>query len=553
MSKVLLYSGGFDSTVLLHRLRESFPDEELFCIHFDYGQINRKQEYKCAEKNCKKLSATLVPISVPPFTWTTSNFYGSSFDSVESQELEFRNLIFLSYALSFAKSVGADEVYMATLKSAGYVDTSTEFFEGVNDLLDRVSNIHVVTPFSEMDKYNLANLAFYYDIKEEDFFSCDTPVKGKPCGKCPDCIAVHDIMESIKVVTPIQQFSRVLGDTEDKLFKNLFRCSPVTEARLYINNKCQLKCKHCYYGFDDMKSEQMTEEEFKHTIDECVANGITSFHFSGKEPLFDESIFKYAEYIKTTYPEVSYDVVTNGLRLKEFAVKLKECGFSRVSVSIDDISAGDYRTYEKSKVMEGVDAVTGEGVPVTMFIDLSENNYDRVGEIIRVLYEEHGIISFYVRAISPIGNAEDMKLLTARQLDIACEQLYGFACDNEGVNITFNLPNVYTSGIIEDTEGLIISEIVSDVLSYANGNVLYNFIVYPEAYCGRYENQITITPDGYVLGCASETSCADYDKISAGNVKTTPLKEIISKGKEIGICANCALKNKRFDHCTFID
>ena len=54
MSKVLLYSGGFDSTVLLHRLRESFPDEELFCIHFDYGQINRKQEYKCAEKNCKK-------------------------------------------------------------------------------------------------------------------------------------------------------------------------------------------------------------------------------------------------------------------------------------------------------------------------------------------------------------------------------------------------------------------------------------------------------------------------------------------------------------------
>ena len=203
--------------------------------------------------------------------------------------------------------------------------------------------------------------------------------------------------------------------------------------------------------------------------------------------------------------------------------------------------------------MEGVDAVTSEGVPVTMFIDLSENNYDRVGEIIRVLYEEHGIISFYVRAISPIGNAEDMELLTVRQLDIACEQLYGFACDNEGVNITFNLPNVYTSGIIEDTEGLIISEIVSDVLSYANGNVLYNFIVYPEAYCGRYENQITITPDGYVLGCASETSCADYDKISAGNVKTTPLKEIISKGKEIGICANCALKNKRFDHCTFID
>ena len=70
MSKVLLYSGGFDSTVLLHRLRESFPDEELFCIHFDYGQINRKQEYKCAEKNCTKLGATLVPISVPPFTWT---------------------------------------------------------------------------------------------------------------------------------------------------------------------------------------------------------------------------------------------------------------------------------------------------------------------------------------------------------------------------------------------------------------------------------------------------------------------------------------------------
>lgn len=193
MKLIALNSGGFDSVVMLNFLRHQYPLADIHCIHFNYGQNSKEQELKCAESSCNKLSAHLQVIDLPTMSWTSSNFYGEDFKSMSTQELEYRNLIFLSYAVSYATSVGADKVYVAFLRADEYYkDTSPKFVREFNKF-SKKQGVEVIAPFHKLYKDELSLLIKKFDIKEDDFFSCDTPVDGKPCGVCPDCMCLHDM------------------------------------------------------------------------------------------------------------------------------------------------------------------------------------------------------------------------------------------------------------------------------------------------------------------------------------------------------------------------
>lgn len=546
-SIVVLNSGGFDSTILLHKVVSENPGTLVYSVHFNYGQNNLNEEFKCAEKNSNKLGCIFVPVNLPTFSWTTSDFYEESFKSVEKQELEYRNLVFLSYAVSIAESIGAHKIYAAILKSHyGYKDTSPEFFCALNSFLATLG-IEVCTPFIECEKDELDNFAFLYNITQDDFFSCDTPVDGKPCGKCPDCLILANMMERVKPKTPFESLCK--GTAYDgKEFTELMRLSRITEARLYTNNVCQLKCSHCYYGFDTMKGEPLSKDEYKDVIKRCVEAGITQFHFSGKEPLVDGTIFEYARYIKENFPTCTYDVVTNGINIPKFAGELVDCGFQRVCLSVDSLTVGDYRGNNGNVVKNALKTLQGK-IPVTAFIDLSSGNCENIYGLLEELYWEYEVRDFYIRAICPIGNAENRVLLSPAQLDIAYLQAFEFATKNTDIKVTFNLPQVYVKDF--DSSKYALYEDIQDVLTFANCKIEDNFTLLPEIHCGRYETQLTITPDGYVLGCASETAYPDYPKISAGNVKAMSMLDLIKRGKEIVINANKRISTEGFKGCTF--
>lgn len=194
---VVLNSGGMDSVVLLNWVKENNPDAEIHCIHFDYGQNNREQEYAKAFDSSVKAGATFIPISLPKLYWTSSDFYGEKFIDAPSQELELRNLIFLSYAMSYCLSVGATEINVAFLKENQYYkDTSPRFVSIVNAMASSFS-VRVKAPLQSMGFYK-ENLGYFlkkYGIGPDDFFSCNTPVDGKPCGVCPDCKCIEELFE----------------------------------------------------------------------------------------------------------------------------------------------------------------------------------------------------------------------------------------------------------------------------------------------------------------------------------------------------------------------
>lgn len=193
-----LCSGGFDSIVMLHWLRELNPNKNILVLHFQYFQKNKKQEYEATVKVCRKLNCDLKPIYLPKFEWTNNKFYHAEYSGL-GEYLEMRNMVFLSYALSVCESYKIPSLYIATLKHHGdyYYDTSDAFLDKIGDIC-RDLNIEFQTPFSEYDKFDLMRAAKTYSITEQDFFTCDNPVNDKPCGKCDDCKALKNLFEYIK-------------------------------------------------------------------------------------------------------------------------------------------------------------------------------------------------------------------------------------------------------------------------------------------------------------------------------------------------------------------
>lgn len=196
---VVLNSGGFDSVVLMNVIRNTYPDTEIHSLHFRYGARNEEQQLRCVEKVCKKVGAVSTVIDLPKFTWTSNNFYKE--DNVyETQYLEYRNLVFLSYAISYAESVGAKEIQIGVYDSANaenYPDNTRAFYRGLNSAI-RKSGIKIVTPFRSPYKVkyktDLVGLIDLFGITLDDFFSCDTPKEnGNPCGECFDCLTLKEM------------------------------------------------------------------------------------------------------------------------------------------------------------------------------------------------------------------------------------------------------------------------------------------------------------------------------------------------------------------------
>lgn len=538
---VVLNSGGFDSTVLLLQTIMENPDCEIHSLYFDYKQPNRKWDSKISKENAHKVGAIHHSIDIPALSWSKGNFYNPKSNQYITQYLEMRNMIFISYAISLAESIGAESIKMAILKSHGYTDTSTDFINCIKEICKLV-NIDFEAPFMDLDKFDIYGLAKILKIGTEySFISCDTPDEnGNPCGKCADCTCINEYLQILNDDTPIKAFFTSGLDTKDQKFRELFLNEPVTELRVLINNDCQLNCSHCYHSGNSLVGEKLTNDEMKSALKEAYDYGIREFHFSGKEPLYDDRIFVFTEYLKTL-SGVTYHVVTNGINVPKYAERLKLSGISKVFLSVEDeYGFSNIRSSNTNKcIKRAVESLNSAGIPVEIFYDLTPDNIEHTLDNIYFWIQNYDVRSFYIRTIRNIGNANNGKFtLSNESLYKLHKQLRGFSID--GVSIVLNIGACpYTYNILFDNND---SELKTDIgvcCTYGFNNITKNYSLFAEMYCGKYENRITLMPDGYILGCAMECSVSRYDYVSAGNIKTEKLSEIIRKGKRfVGLNTN---------------
>jgi MoaA/NifB/PqqE/SkfB family radical SAM enzyme len=127
-------------------------------------------------------------------------------------------------------------------------------------------------------------------------------------------------------------------------------------ASLDVTYACQCDCVHCgsalfkssYCGTGDRK--ELSKEEFKKLIDECLDLGITNVNMLGGEPLMRPDIYELVEYVDKSKANCS--MFTNGYLLTDENVrKLKDAGIFFVNVSLD---SPEEDVHDKCRGVKGI-------------------------------------------------------------------------------------------------------------------------------------------------------------------------------------------------------
>jgi 7-cyano-7-deazaguanine synthase len=201
---VVLLSGGLDSVTTLYYAKSK--GYKCRCLIFDYGQRHKK-EIVSAVKAAKALKChyEIMKISLP---WSKSALTERKVKVPEKRELKTmakkipptyvpaRNTIFLSFAVSYAESIGADAVFLGAnaVDFSGYPDCRPDYYKAFKKVFDlgtksgcEGKKIRIMTPLIRYSKCEIIKLGTKLNVPFENTWSCYKGGK-TPCGVCDSCI-----------------------------------------------------------------------------------------------------------------------------------------------------------------------------------------------------------------------------------------------------------------------------------------------------------------------------------------------------------------------------
>jgi len=199
---IVLLSGGLDSaTILYHAKAKGYTP---YCLIFDYGQRHRKEIHR-AKKIAERARCRhqCMKIALP---WQGSSLLDKSRRLPQRQKVDLqkipstyvpaRNIIFLSFAVSYAEAIGARAVFIGAnaIDYSGYPDCRPKFFEAyqrvlVTGLKTGVEHkpIKIYTPLINKSKAQIIEMGLKMKVPYDLTWSC---YKGDkvPCGTCDSCL-----------------------------------------------------------------------------------------------------------------------------------------------------------------------------------------------------------------------------------------------------------------------------------------------------------------------------------------------------------------------------
>ncbi len=201
----MLLSGGLDSAVTLYfALKQGF---KCVCLAFDYGQRHKK-ELNCAKKIARVARSPLEVIKIT-LPWkgsalldkdmaipsVTNRSAAKRIKSIPPTYVPARNIIFLSFALSYAETKGAGAIFIGAHAEdySGYPDCRPEFYRAFARVVKTGTkagvsgkSIRVITPLVYKGKSEIILLGQRLGVPFGLSWSCYRGGR-RPCGKCDSC------------------------------------------------------------------------------------------------------------------------------------------------------------------------------------------------------------------------------------------------------------------------------------------------------------------------------------------------------------------------------
>jgi len=199
---VVLLSGGLDSAVTLAIAKKQ--GFKCHCLIFDYGQRHNR-EINSARKIASAAGCEYELIKIK-FPWKGSSLLDERIKLTESVKADkpgaipatyvpARNIIFLSFALSYAETIRAGAIFIGAHQQdySGYPDCRKEFFRSLRPVVAHGTktgaqrgSIRIITPLINKGKSQIIKLGKRMGVDFKLTWSCYNG-GSKPCGKCDSC------------------------------------------------------------------------------------------------------------------------------------------------------------------------------------------------------------------------------------------------------------------------------------------------------------------------------------------------------------------------------
>ena len=199
-------SGGLDSyTAGAVAARDGY---ELYALTVRYGQVHAR-EVEAARRVAAALGVSRhVELQVDLAAFGGSALVGagpipkdrdvSAAHDIPSTYVPARNTVFLSLALAWAETVGAEAIVLGVnaLDYSGYPDCRPEYLEAFERLAGLATKagveggrLKILAPLIAMSKAEIVRAGLALDLDYGLTHSCyDPSPDGRPCGRCDSCL-----------------------------------------------------------------------------------------------------------------------------------------------------------------------------------------------------------------------------------------------------------------------------------------------------------------------------------------------------------------------------
>jgi len=315
------------------------------------------------------------------------------------------------------------------------------------------------------------------------------------------------------------------------------------DVSYFINNVCNLRCKHCYVAYEENKGT-LSVGEWKRVFDELISMGALTFGDVGKEPTLTwketKELLYYFKAKRRFIPKLRFGFVTNGTLLERSKIEdLEKIQPDYIDISLDgtkgahDYIRGEgnyYRIMNNLKILSQYKSIS----KVFIIFTIMKTNLFSIADAIDTIYHI-GIRNVLFSPYVTLDKTDELylpdKVIVEEIEKLISGKLIDFSRYN-GLNLYIKNDYTTTFGLMEklahrgiiDKHNLFIDDygVIFNKYTFNANDVYFNYLPWDTSYV----QAIRISHDGYVSNCF-DMFFSDYPERAIGNVREKSIMEIL--------------------------
>ena len=318
---------------------------------------------------------------------------------------------------------------------------------------------------------------------------------------------------------------------------------------LMITGRCNLNCLHCFNAADNAPlNTEWDYDELIHLLDEAKAVGIHTFTITGGEPMFHP---RFMDIVRAIYERDMYifELNTNGFLItQEVLDEFKRLGcFPLIKISFDGVGYHNWirqNPKAEDKTIEAIKLCVKNGFRVKAQTQVHSKNYDVMMDTAKLL-DSIGCVEMRIIRTTEAPRWEKNSPNTSIPLQDYFRKMLDFAKEYQksGLNMVIDIwqfMRIYPRFHMYN--------LVPIMCSPKEFNIRIPM-------CKGNRGMIAISSSGEAVPCLQMSGWLIERGISMGNVRKTPLKEILTNSDYLNYATatlfNQIINNDKCSSCDY--